>query len=578
MKSRVMRYKDVPSKVKWGFASASVLVFVGWGLYGATGRDDAHITYWPAHTLAHMGEIVNYNGQAVEQSSSLLQVVVLAITHGVSGIDIVTLGHVSSIVFGAASLPLTYVFARRLHPAAGPPATMMTAVCGSFVYWSFSGLEATLAAFCVLWCLLAFDDLLRASVVSTWAWGHAAAAVLALITVRPEMPIVLGCILAGSGAVLIWTDARTSQKQRLGALLGLSALLVGGLLLGRYLAFGRIVPLPVVAKASSLSVGRTLSGLHYFYEMLLRPGGLRVGITPLGLLVIIGGVASVGVLFRQFLLPDEREDETRRIATLLGGSFLLAYLSFIVLAGGDWMKAGRFTVPVVPIVSAFVAAGSALLITESKMRTGVFVVTVMISLLSAINISITRSTGVSVFDRAEYERTLAAGLKDMAPLSWFEVHKRIHAKDAPLAEKIGRIVEVLRRRDENIVVLSEQAGMVFYKLARTYKNIEFVDLRGLTTTQLHGCGVAGGTYGLHFRQKYESAVECSAQEVDIIYGLGEIRRQKLASGFEVVYRQKGDLRMQGSMFPGEKARGHQYVAVQRELVHEYDLSTETHVW
>ena len=67
------------------------LVAVGLRYFVSTGRDDSHITYWPAYTLAHFGDILNYNGERVEQSSSLLHVLVLATFHKLTGVDVVTL-------------------------------------------------------------------------------------------------------------------------------------------------------------------------------------------------------------------------------------------------------------------------------------------------------------------------------------------------------------------------------------------------------------------------------------------------------------------------------------------------------
>ena len=41
-------------------------------LYGYTGRDDAFLTYWPALQFAEHADLLNYNGERVEQSSTLL--------------------------------------------------------------------------------------------------------------------------------------------------------------------------------------------------------------------------------------------------------------------------------------------------------------------------------------------------------------------------------------------------------------------------------------------------------------------------------------------------------------------------
>src|ERR1041385_1784086 len=59
----------------------AILLFIGLGftLFRSTGQDDCYLSYWPAHTLATFGRIVNYNGEAVEQSSSLLWVLAMGL-------------------------------------------------------------------------------------------------------------------------------------------------------------------------------------------------------------------------------------------------------------------------------------------------------------------------------------------------------------------------------------------------------------------------------------------------------------------------------------------------------------------
>ena len=65
----------------WHGFPALALVLAGLLLFPSAGQDDTHITCWPAYTLSHFGQILNYNGQRVEQSSSLLQVLLLAVLH-----------------------------------------------------------------------------------------------------------------------------------------------------------------------------------------------------------------------------------------------------------------------------------------------------------------------------------------------------------------------------------------------------------------------------------------------------------------------------------------------------------------
>src|ERR1051326_5073498 len=99
------------SRIRWLVAGA-VLLFVGLGfaLFRSTGQDDCYISYWPAHTLATYGRIVNYNGEAVEQSSSLLWVLAMGLVAFISRQPVPLIGPLLSIVFGA----LTVVMASRL--------------------------------------------------------------------------------------------------------------------------------------------------------------------------------------------------------------------------------------------------------------------------------------------------------------------------------------------------------------------------------------------------------------------------------------------------------------------------------
>jgi len=55
-----------------------LFLVIGFLLFPSAGRDDVHISYWAAYSLSHFGEILNYNAEQVEQSSSLLHTALLA--------------------------------------------------------------------------------------------------------------------------------------------------------------------------------------------------------------------------------------------------------------------------------------------------------------------------------------------------------------------------------------------------------------------------------------------------------------------------------------------------------------------
>ena len=124
-------------------------------LFCSTGRDDNYLTYWAAHTLASFGTILNYNGLPVEQSSSLLHVILLALLHRITGVDIVLVAYLSAI----AACFLTLFAARQLLRALGNGAirageeiavVWLVATHAYLLYWSLSGMETTLVACLVL--------------------------------------------------------------------------------------------------------------------------------------------------------------------------------------------------------------------------------------------------------------------------------------------------------------------------------------------------------------------------------------------------------------------------------------------
>src|SRR6185312_6928148 len=83
---------------------ALLLILCGLVAMSSTGRDDTHITYWAAHALRETGRIVNYNGDPVEQSSTLLFTLLLAGVNLVTGIDFPLLGGLLGLLFGVLAV------------------------------------------------------------------------------------------------------------------------------------------------------------------------------------------------------------------------------------------------------------------------------------------------------------------------------------------------------------------------------------------------------------------------------------------------------------------------------------------
>src|SRR5205823_6356386 len=172
----------------------SIVFFVaaGFFLFGPTGQDDSYISYWPAYTLAKFGRILNYNGQAVEQSSSLLWVFCLGLLAFITRAPVPLLGPLVSIAAGALAILVASRLAARISGRVQIWAVLFTATACYLVYWSLSGMETTLAAACIAWLALVYSDFISGAYTRRF---ELVGATLCVLLVRPEMGAVLGLML-----------------------------------------------------------------------------------------------------------------------------------------------------------------------------------------------------------------------------------------------------------------------------------------------------------------------------------------------------------------------------------------------
>src|SRR5262245_12462722 len=146
-----MRHRDPSGRLAILATQAiASIAFLAHGVlaYGSAGRDDAHITYAAANALARTGQILNLNGVRLEQSTSLLHVILLAAAEYATGGKIADVGGVFSIVCGLAGL--LAIAASRTGRAAVHSCLALLVSNGYFAYWSFGGLETSLVSLVIL--------------------------------------------------------------------------------------------------------------------------------------------------------------------------------------------------------------------------------------------------------------------------------------------------------------------------------------------------------------------------------------------------------------------------------------------
>lgn len=174
-------------------------IAVGFMVYGATGHDDPHINFWLAHTLLERGELLNYNGERVDQGTNLLQVFIMALFHRLLLLDLVTCGYLVDVVACLLCCALLTYLARKLCPIVAMWPALLALSCTAFMVWIFGGMGAVLAALCLLLCFAAWWRFIASSSLNFSHCGMLVLTAVVTVLVRPEMPLLLptisGCIL-----------------------------------------------------------------------------------------------------------------------------------------------------------------------------------------------------------------------------------------------------------------------------------------------------------------------------------------------------------------------------------------------
>ena len=270
--------------------------------------DDAYIQFRYATNLASGHGPVFQPGQRIEGASGGAWIAVLAAAARAGGVETGIAGRLLSLLLAPLATLGAGLALSRAGPGAGALAALAWAALPTPALYAATGLETTAAA-AALWLALLGVAFRRPAV--------AAAGAAALVTLRPEAPLL-------AVAVLPWwrTLPREGRAAAAAALVTAAALT-----LARTAYYGEPVPHSAIVKAATapgLAVG-------------LRYGaGLLAEAAPLLLL-------APAVAARRALVPGVAA------AALAAGA--------VVAGGGDWMPGVRYLLPVLVLLAA--AAGLA---------------------------------------------------------------------------------------------------------------------------------------------------------------------------------------------------------------------------
>jgi hypothetical protein len=542
--------------------AALLLLALGGFFLGFSGSvDDAHITYWAAETLHRFGHILNYNLEPVEQSSALLQVVVLGLLSKASGLSVVGLGHVTTMIVAIATLFFTAKLSHQ-HGVVGG-VSLLLASSPFFVYWAFGGMEGPWLALLLVLLLLQLPScLLRNGVSITVALLS-----LAIQMTRPEMPIVM-CAFAVSLLLsrLLYKQTLTMWTQTsLGRFLALQVLCAVGFLAWRWWYFGDGFPQPVSAKSSGLSFAAALTGLQYFSQT-----WLTVWLAPMLFVFTIGVVRLL-----------RREDKQQSLPLMV---LLILYVGFVIASGGDWMAAGRFWAPVMPFIAVAVLVALGKSQREKNWRRGVLAFFVI-----ANTVYLWRGTAIDFNGVPLWKKTALTSADHVEQYSFFERHARENLHDiATLAYVQPLVQQLLMEREKQrsaapITIMAGQMGMVPFHLSQQFAgHLRFIDRNGITERTLTRCDVAnvlprtrnGIGVGYEWIVANSAALEknCSFVMPDIVFDIETAwNRHNITAlqqaGYVFVYRQRGHIfdEPKDAWLPLRKIGAGQFIAVSQAV-------------
>jgi len=161
---------------------------------------------------------------------------------------------------------------------------------------------------------------------------------------------------------------------------------------------------------------------------------------------------------------------------------------------------------------------------------------------------------------------------------WSERASRIHTRDILFIDEIRRVCRQLLQDRDRITVMSPQAGMVMYYLAKEfYGRIEFVDSWGLATEHLHHVkdelGLESTGQGLELRlgKFFEATRNLQDPDFmpDVVYDIYSTAPALERNGYAIVLSNTGAdpgmvLRL-GPLSYAAHMSMYQYAAVKRDL-------------
>ncbi len=273
-------------------------------------QDDAFITFRYAANFLNGDGLVYNIGERVEGYTNFLWMIIM-ILGKLAGIDFVIFSRLAGMLCGVGTIIFTWFIGRIIFNRQSFLPGLCSFFLGtilSFGYWSVAGLETA-----------AFSMMIAGAIYFYLRKSYSVIIFLVLATLlRPEGGLVFGIILAHS----IFSAKSFSKYSK--TILAAYIILLLPYAIFKWTYFSSLLPNPFYAK-TGFNLKQILNGLEYTGTFFWH--------------YLAGGLFLV-----PFLLVYKKWSRHIRLLSV----FLLIYIVYIVLIGGDVLKVHRFFVPLFP--------------------------------------------------------------------------------------------------------------------------------------------------------------------------------------------------------------------------------------
>lgn len=481
--------------------------------------------------LATEGEILNYNLERIEQSSSLLHVLLGAIISIITGINAVVAGHIVPVLAGLLCIATLDCNARR-HRLWPWPA-MLCASSSSFVYWNFAGLESPLSALLMLLYILSLANCLE-----NFNWRNSLAMVTSGICLqisRPEMVLFTPTLTIT--ACLLVCAQRKSTPQTAASISTSSVMIAAIICLWRYWYFSDWFPQPVEAKSAGITLTAIQNGIHYAAQAVKNPLTIVQS--------VIGIFSCLHILWRVY---------NRHISITLSAMAIaiVGYTLLVIFIGGDWMPAGRLWVPILPLIAITISYSLSTLLPAKCVAPAMAVI--LLLNMGSVFVLANDNHGI------KGDSSMKGNPGDKSIYSFFEQRSPDNRANISTLEFLQPLVSKLTNlQPDGINILSGQMGMIPYHLSLQHPGkLRFTDRNGLIDRKLTACsytnarprvpqGIDGLSTGFFLKQAEDLVNQCGIFPPDVIYDLWwhnlipDTMQMLTRRGYTVVFVQQGHI-------------------------------------